>query len=130
MEDSVFTKIINGDISCYKIYEDGLTLAFLDIHPIQPGHTLVVPKIQIESVWDLPPDYYDALMNTVKKVANHIRKTTDKQYVGSKIVGTDVPHAHIHLFPFNPGDDYMKEPDTGIDPNHTELADMQKLLAF
>lgn len=130
MTDSVFTKIINRSIPCYKIYEDDLTIAFLDIHPKQPGHTLVVPKIQIESVWDLPDEHYSALMNTVKKVASHIRKTTGKQYVGSKIVGTDVPHAHIHLFPFNPGDWYDNESGTSTTLGDAELSKMCDLLAF
>ncbi len=67
MEDSIFTKIIKGEIPCHKVYEDAQTLAFLDIHPVQPGHMLVIPKQQIEFVWDLPDEIYQALMMTTKK---------------------------------------------------------------
>lgn len=130
MSDSIFTKIINGEIPCYKIYEDDLTLAFLDIHPKQFGHTLVVPKVQIESVWDLPPVHYDALMGTVTKVASHLRQVTGKKFVGSKIIGTDVPHAHVHLFPFDPGDEYIDESATDAEPDHAGLARARELLAF
>ena len=104
MQDSIFTKIIRGEVSSYKVYEDDRVLAFLDIHPIQPGHTLVIPKKQVEFVWDLSDADYDDLLRVTKKVALHLRKTLNRQYVHAKIVGTDVPHAHIHLVPFNDGD--------------------------
>ncbi len=130
MEDSIFSKIIKGEIPCYKVYEDDKTLAFLDIYPTNPGHTLVIPKIQVESVWDLPAEYYAALMDSVQKVALRLREVTGKKYVGSKVIGTDVPHAHVHLFPFTPGEDYTKHPDTNSEPNHQALAEMQKQLEF
>lgn len=101
MEDSIFTKIIKGEIPCHKVYEDDKTLAFLDINPIAEGHTLVVPKAKVEFVWDLPDDDYVALMATVKKVGLRLRDVIGKQYVGQLVVGTDVPHAHIHVIPFN-----------------------------
>lgn len=97
---SVFTKIINGEIPCYKIYEDDKTLAFLDIHPETPGHTLVIPKKEINKVYDLPDDDYLALMKTVKKLSKHMEKILGERTVW-KVVGTDVPHAHVHLYPYD-----------------------------
>ena len=100
-EPSIFTKIINGDIPAHKIYEDELTLAFLDIHPVQPGHVLVIPKQQIEFVWDLPDELYRAVMATTKKMALHLREVLDAPYVSERITGVDVPHAHVQLIPFS-----------------------------
>src|SRR5574343_582542 len=107
MIDSIFTKIINGELPCYKIYEDDLTLAFLDIHPVQPGHMLVIPKQQIEFVWDLPDDLYQAVMSTSKKMAIKMRSTLPQLYVHERIVGLDVPHAHVQLIPFDTVADLM-----------------------
>jgi histidine triad (HIT) family protein len=104
MEDSIFTKIIKGDIPAHTLYEDDKTIAFLTIQPVREGHTLVVPKVQVDQYIDLPDDYYDALWRTVKKVAAHIRETTGKDRVGVVIKGIDVPHAHVHLIPFDPGE--------------------------
>lgn len=98
---SIFTQIINGEMPCYKIYEDDKTLAFLDIHPETPGHTLVIPKIEVDKIYDLPDDYYDALMHTVKKLSKHLEQKLGVRMLW-KVVGTDVPHAHIHLLPFDP----------------------------
>lgn len=100
-EPSVFTKIIGGDIPSYKVYEDSKTLAFLDINPVAEGHVLVVPKTQVEFVWDLTDEDYQALMATVKKVAMRIRTVIGKPYVGEMVVGTDVPHAHVHVIAFS-----------------------------
>ena len=99
-EPSIFTKIINGDIPCHKIFEDELTFAFLDIMPATRGHVLVVPKRHVEFVWDLTDEEYTALMVTSKKVAEQIRKVLTPSYVGQMVVGTDVPHAHVHILPF------------------------------
>ncbi|MBQ3352812.1 HIT domain-containing protein [Candidatus Saccharibacteria bacterium] len=97
---SVFSKIINGEIPCYKIYEDNKTLAFLDIHPETTGHTLVIPKIEIDKIYDLPDEDYIALMDTAKKLSKHLEKVTNKRIIW-KVFGTDVPHAHIHLEPLD-----------------------------
>lgn len=99
-EPSIFTKIINGDIPCQKIFEDEHTFAFLDIMPATRGHVLVVPKRQVEFVWDLADDEYAAVMSTSKKVAMRIREVLRPSYVGQLVVGTDVPHAHVHVLPF------------------------------
>lgn len=130
MQDSIFTKIIKGEIPCHKIYEDEKTLAFLDIHPANPGHTLVVPKKQVEFLWDLEKNDYEAVMNTVKKVGEHLRDLSDKPYVGVKIIGIDVPHAHVHLIPFSTTEEYAVIPDMSAEPDHQALAEIAKKLAF
>ena len=130
MQDSVFTKIIKGEIPCHKIYEDDKTLAFLDIHPIQPGHTLVIPKKQVQFVWDLPDDDYRAVMETTKKVALRIRDVMSPPYVSERIVGVDVPHAHVQLIPFTMVADLKAEQDMTAEPDHPALAEMAKKLAF
>ena len=98
---SIFTKIINGDIPCYKIYEDDKTFAFLDIHPESKGHVLVVPKNEVDKIYELPDDDYVALMATVKKLSVHLEKRLGARIIW-KVVGTDVPHAHVHLMPLDP----------------------------
>jgi histidine triad (HIT) family protein len=130
MSDSIFTKIIKGDIPCHKIYEDDKTIAFLDIHPSQPGHTLVIPKLQIDHLWDLPDEDYQALMKTLKKVALHLRETLSVKRVGVHVVGLDVPHAHIHLVPFNTMEEYRHVPDMSAEPDHKALAELAQKLAI
>ena len=97
---SVFTKIINGEIPCYKIYEDDKTLAFLDINPETKGHTLVVPKNEVDKIYELPDEDYSALMATVKKLSKNMEEKLGKRTLW-KVIGTDVPHAHVHLLPFD-----------------------------
>ena len=95
---SIFTKIIQGDLPCYKIYEDDKTFAFLDIAPEGKGHTLVVPKIEVQRVYDLPDDYYFAVMMTVRRLAQHYAKILGEPMM-LKVVGIDVDHAHVHILP-------------------------------
>lgn len=130
MQDSIFTRIIKGEIPAHKIYEDANTLAFLDIHPVQPGHTLVIPKKQVEFVWDLGPADYQALMAAVQKTGRHIREIMGKPYVGIKVIGIDVPHAHIHIIPFSTTEEYSHIPDMSAEPDHQTLAEIAKKLAF
>lgn len=130
MEDSIFTKIIRGEIPCEKIYEDDKTFAFLDIHPIQPGHVLVIPKKQVEFLWDLDDEDYQAVMATAKKVAQHLREVLGVPYVGVKVMGTDVPHTHVHLVPFTTGAQYHNQPDLNAEPDHEALAAMAEKLKF
>jgi len=130
MADSIFTKIIKGEIPCHKIYEDDRTLAFLDIHPLRPGHTLVVPKEQIEFVWDLPDELYDAVMDTAKKVALRLREVLGTKYISERIVGVDVPHAHVQLIPFNDVSELAAQQDTASEPDHEKLAKMAQKLAI
>lgn len=98
---SIFTKIIQGEIPCYKIYEDEKTLAFLDISPEVSGHTLVVPKVEVDRIYNLEDEDYRALMATVKKLARHYEDVTGKRTI-LKVIGADVPHVHVHLLPFDP----------------------------
>ena len=97
---SIFSKIIAGEIPCYKIYEDEKTFAFLDIHPETKGHTLVVPKVEVDKVYELADVDYVALMETVRKLSLHMEKVLGRRILW-KVVGTDVPHAHVHLMPLD-----------------------------
>lgn len=99
-EASIFTKIIRGEVPSYKIYEDEKTFAFLDINPEVWGHTLVVPKNQVDKIYELPEEDYRALMDTAKKLSQHYEKVTGKRVIW-KVIGTDVPHAHIHVEPLD-----------------------------
>lgn len=101
MQDSIFTKIINGEIPAHKIYEDEKTLAFLTIRPVVDGHTLVVPKKQVDQLWDLEEEDFIYLLNVAKKIAHHLRKTMNVDRVGVVVKGFEVPHTHIHLIPVN-----------------------------
>jgi histidine triad (HIT) family protein len=122
VEDSIFTKIITGAIPSHKVYEDDLTVAFLDIHPVQSGHVLVVSKKQIDHFDDLPDEDYQAVWQTVKKIAKAQKKAFNPNRVGVQVVGLDVPHAHIHVIPFNSLDEYRNVPNMNAEPNHEELA--------
>jgi len=130
MQESIFTKIVKGEIPCHKVYEDELTLAFLDIHPVQPGHTLVIPKKQIEFVWDLDDELYSAVMATAKKVAQRLRDMLQVPYIGEQIIGVDVPHAHVHVIPFSSMAEFRIQPDMSAEPDHAVLAEIAKRLAF
>jgi histidine triad (HIT) family protein len=130
MADSIFTKIIKGEIPSYKIYEDDKTFAFLDIHPKQPGHVLIVPKTETDHIWDLSDADYQALMATTKQVANRIRQVLHPSRVGIQVEGTGVPHAHVHVFPFSTVEEFRATPDMSADPDHTALAEIAQKLAF
>lgn len=131
MKPSIFTRIINGEIPCHKVYEDDMTLAFLDINPIAEGHTLVIPKTQVEFVWDLDDEDYAALMTTAKKVAKRLDAVMPTKYVGELVVGTDVPHAHIHLIPFDVPAQMKRSLDgPGAPADQQSLADVAKKLYF
>lgn len=127
---SIFTQIIEGKIPCHKIYEDELTFAFLDIHPVQPGHVLVVPKKEVEFVWDLDDETYIAVMATVKKVGLRVREVMGVPYVGQQVVGVDVPHVHVHIIPFSTTAEFRYIPDGSLEPNYEALAKVAEKLAF
>lgn len=131
-EPSLFTKIINGDIPSHKVYEDEKTFVFLDIHPIQPGHVLVVPKSQVGFIWDLDSDDYQSLMETVKKVGNRLRIVFPEAVrIGVMIEGLDVAdHAHVKVFPFSDEKEFRNVPDTAELPDHAALAAMSERLKF
>jgi histidine triad (HIT) family protein len=96
---SIFSKIIAGEIPSYKIAENEYCFAFLDINPVQKGHTLVVPKKEIDYIFDLDEDHYLALHSFAKKVARAIEKVVPCERIGTAVIGLEVPHAHIHLIP-------------------------------
>lgn len=98
MEETIFSKIIRGEIPSHKIYENERVYAFLDIDPTSPGHTLVIPKKPTELVWDMPNEDYTAVMEAAKLIAQKIKQVFSVKFVGAKVIGTDVPHAHVHVF--------------------------------
>lgn len=98
---SIFTKIIKGEIPSYKIAEDENHIAFLDINPNAKGHTLVVPKKEIDKLFDLDTKTYVGLMEFAHKVAKALEKTISCNRIGMTVVGLEVPHAHVHLIPIN-----------------------------
>ena len=98
---SIFSKIINGEIPCYKVAENKQFIAFLDIRPLQKGHVLVVPKVEIDYIFDLDDDTLSALMLFSKKVAHAIKKVVDCERIGVAVIGLEVPHCHVHLAPIN-----------------------------
>lgn len=96
---TIFSQIVAGDIPAERVREDDRFLAFLDIRPIRPGHTLVIPKAEVDHFFDLPDDQLGDLMVFAKPVANAIRSVTGAARVGCAVVGVEVPHAHLHLVP-------------------------------
>ncbi len=98
---SIFTKIIKGEIPCYKIAETDRFFAFLDISPLSKGHTLVVPKQEVDYIFDLDPALLGDLMQFAQKVAGALKQSVACQRVGVVVMGLEVPHAHIHLIPMN-----------------------------
>ncbi len=131
MEPSIFTRIINNEVPSHKVYEDNHTLAFMNILPSVPGHVLVVPKVQVERVQDLDDDLYVALMSTVKKVMKREAEIFGPDYrICLKVMGFDVPHAHIHVLPCKNVDDFQKLEEMNANPDHAALAEMAKKLSF
>ena len=102
---SIFTKIVNGEIPCYKITEDDNFLAFLDVNPNAKGHTLCIPKQEINKIFDIEDDLYLGLMAFSKKVAVALEKTVPCKRIGMAVIGLEVPHAHVHLIPLNEMDE-------------------------
>ncbi len=103
---SIFTRIIKGEIPCYKIFEDEQVFAFLDINPVSKGHTLLIPKVEVDYYFDLEEDLLAHLSIQSKNIANAIREATSCERVGVAVVGLEVPHAHVHLIPINQMSDF------------------------
>ena len=122
---SVFSKIIAGEIPCYKIYEDDKAFAFLDIRPETKGHTLVVPKAEVDKIYDLNDEDYIGLMLAAKKVARHMEDVFGARTL-LKVVGTEVPHAHIHLEPLDESWYYGRT----LELSEAEMKEIQEKLAF
>lgn len=99
--NSIFTQIINGDIPCYKVAETTNCFAFLDINPNAFGHTLCIPKKEVDLIFDLEDKDYEDLMNFSNKIAKALKKTVSCERIGISVIGLEVPHAHVHLIPIN-----------------------------
>lgn len=107
---SIFTRIINGEIPCYKVAENEHCCAFLDINPLSKGHTLVVPKKEVDYLFDLDEDSYQQLMTFSKQVAQAIDRAVPCLRIGVAVIGLEVPHAHIHLIPLHSGTINFSDP--------------------
>jgi histidine triad (HIT) family protein len=129
-EDSVFTKIIKGEIPAYNVYEDDRVLAFLDVHPVQPGHTLVVPKKQIEKIEDLDEETYAHLWSTVKKLMLHYRAKLPGKRIALKVEGFHVPHVHVHIIPCHEGKDFWVQRSQDDPIDHDALKAMRNQLTL
>jgi histidine triad (HIT) family protein len=121
MSKTIFSMIIDGEIPAHKVYEDSFVIAFLDIYPTQAGHTLVVPKKVVESVWELDEITYQHLQNVTKAIASHLKTVFSNTRITSKIEGFDVPHAHIHLIPCSTPEEFSKSVDRSVEPDHAAL---------
>ncbi|MEO6818621.1 MAG: HIT domain-containing protein [Ginsengibacter sp.] len=124
---TLFSKIIKGDIPSFKIAENEKFYAFLDINPLVEGHTLVIPKVEIDRIWDVPDDYLAEILLFAKPIALAIEKSFSCKRCGISVIGIEVPHAHVHLVPLKSADDlnFTKEK---LSPTNTELEATQKKL--
>lgn len=131
LEISLFSRIINGEIPAHRIYEDDRVIAFLTIHPLSDGHTLVVPKKQIDQIWDLDDEDYDYLWEVTKKIALHLREVLNVNRVGVVIKGFEVPHAHIHLIPVSLNDTASFDPELSPpQADNNKLAEIAARIRF
>lgn len=120
---SIFSKIVNGEIPCHKVAEDDHCLAFLDINPLRAGHTLVIPKKEVDYIFDMDDKLLCHMMVFSKQVASAMKKVIDCNRIGVTVIGLEVPHAHIHLIPI----DGIADMDFGkpkLNPDRTQLAAM------
>ena len=102
---TIFSKIIAGEIPCYKIAENEKFIAFLDVYPLVEGHTLIVPKIEVDKFFDVPDEYLSEMLLFAKPIAHAIERAFNCERCGLSVVGLEVPHAHLHLVPINDADD-------------------------
>lgn len=127
---SIFTKIIQGEIPSYRIAENEHFYAFLDVFPLVPGHTLVVPKKEVDYIFDLDPQTLQAILGFSKSIAHAIQQAFPCARIGISVVGLEVPHAHIHLVPIDSADD-LNFTRSKLKPTSEELKEaQQKILAF
>lgn len=117
---TIFTRIIQGEIPCYKIYEDDSFFAFLDISPLAKGHTLVVPKKEIDYIFDLDENTYTSFFQIAKKIAHAIEAAVPCKRIGVAVVGLEVPHAHIHLIPLQSGAINFSDPKLNLPKEELE----------
>ena len=124
---SIFSKIVAGTIPCHRVAETEHCLAFLDIMPLAEGHTLVIPKVEVDRIWDLEPSLLSELHLFSQKVALAMEDAVPCQRVGQAVIGLEVPHAHVHLIPLNNVSDINFERPK-LNQSHDELADMSTRL--
>ena len=126
---TIFSKIINGEIPAYKIAESEKFIAFLDIEPLVTGHVLVVPKTEVNKIFDVPDDYLAEMLVFAKPVAHAIEKAFDCKRCGISVIGLEVPHAHMHLVPINTAND-LNFTRPKLQPSQEELkAAFEKITA-
>jgi len=126
---SIFSRIIKGEIPCHKIAENESCFAFLDINPLSKGHTLVIPKAEVDQLFDVDDQQYSELMLFAKRVGKAIEKVVPCKRVGVTVVGLEVPHAHVHLIPINALHD-MEFSKGKIEMSSDELADLASKIAL
>ncbi len=118
---SIFTKIVNGEIPAYKIAEDDNYLAFLDVNPNAKGHTLCIPKQEINKIFDMEEEHYLGLMKFARKVAKAVEKTVPCKRIGVAVVGLEVPHVHVHLIPLHDMDDMRFQRKVSLNEEEFEV---------
>jgi len=124
---SIFSRIIQGEIPCFKVAEDDQHLAFLDINPVAEGHVLVVPKVETDYIFDISEPAYQELWSFARKVAIGLKNAVPCVKVGVTVIGLEVPHAHIHLVPMQSMND-MNFSRTKLNPSREELQKLQELI--
>lgn len=123
---SVFTRIINGEIPSYRVAEDDRYLAFLDVRPLKPGHTLVVPKNEVDYIFDMDEDALAGMMLFAQKVARAMKEVIECNRIGVAVIGLEVPHAHIHLVPITrEGDMLLSNPRVSLSKEENERLAME-----
>lgn len=123
---TIFSKIIAGEISSYKIAEDDFFIAFLDVFPLVKGHVLVVPKVEVDKIFDLPDDYLSRMLVFAQPIAKAIEATMDCKRCGISVVGLEVPHAHMHLLPINTANDLnFTQPKISVSKEEMEAIQQQ-----
>ena len=133
MSNCIFCKIVAGEIPAHKVGESERAIAFLDLHPIRPGHTLVIPKVHVPNFQDLAPEDYQAVMALTQQVAKQIEQKLQPKRVGMMTIGWDVPHTHVHVIPMQEHGDItskvLLEKQCG-EPTTQELAGLARLLTL